>query len=311
MTELQQSLIMRLNLFEKKLRRIHAPDYFHLYWNDNCASAVCRKYGQMPEVVPEQHPDPPGIPWRGMGEISLQGRERECEACGNTGAGYAVDFPAETASVSAMRKIWEKNRHYNLMPLLNALPHLKLPENWVLDFFQEGSDAGSAPHLYVRKKEAPREPDWFLRLKKNERSADRDVSPYAKIIPEHSAAGAWELVLFHELANQFHLHRHAGFGQQRIIPDLEKFFRGRASDEITGKDVLRSLKEEDTCSALCRWNILPDVTVKGVHAAVTYTLFSPFHGFSRISRVISFSPEVRIGKAEILKHISFHCQIIY
>jgi hypothetical protein len=204
-------------------------------------------------------------------------------------------------------RLW---RHSSpLVPMMKALPHLHFPEGFLLDYYQEGSTAGSSPALYVRKPQEPRLPN-------NPKECLGDSMP--KVIyfdeavrPDHTPDGAWELVLLDALGHQFNLVWHAGTSMIYILYDMDEFFSGEYMGNKKVCDFNVDNLSEAERKELLSWDISPKVTWEEDGALVDYCVFSPWYGFTKIQRKVQFKPEILLSEDTIIKKVPYDCGYIF
>lgn len=196
-----------------------------------------------------------------------------------------------------------------LVPMMEVLPHLHFPEDSILDYFQEGSEWGAAPVLYVRKKDAPRIPDRVFSWAD---SSDIDIIPALQAVePEFSSEGAWEMVLLAELGTQFGLFWHACYDMLRIIYDLDEFRGGRYVGKRDCDECRKLALSNEDWKEIASWNITPKVNMKEDRAIVHYCVFSPFGGFFMVRRTLLFRPILKLMPPVRVKKIEYSCGIRY
>lgn len=205
----------------------------------------------------------------------------------------------------------KKTNDYSLMPLMEALPHLKIKEGYVLDFVQCGSRMGSRPILYTRKINAERFPDWFIDKSFNAKADLKADNEWENmLLAEPSPESVWEAVLLAELGFQFNLWWHSGYEQKEIVDNLTVFF-AESQESLFTKRIRESIIGEKY-DKLQKWEFKPRVEMNGNSGTAYYCTFSPFRGFSLLKRKVSFDNwKVSIAEAETIDTISYYCGIRY
>lgn len=202
-----------------------------------------------------------------------------------------------------------KVRHNSpLFPIMNVLPHLHFPEGTVLDCYMQSDPLGLGSELvlYVRKGDEPRLPDRYSSISD---SAEKNPDIFKTVTPEFSPKGVWELILLAELGTQFNLVWHANYNLRRIICNMEEFFSGwycGCYDDCCFK--VDQLSEQEK-SKLLSWDIEPKVKMLQDRALAKYCIFSPFSGFFKVEREISFKPELQLSKPRIMRVNFYDCGI--
>lgn len=196
---------------------------------------------------------------------------------------------------------------------LDVLTHLRLPPDFVLDYYYHGMgdgvdvSGGGEPILYVRhKQDTPLTIHPDSCLNDDDRSAMfgtwSPVRASALLIPDCSEASWFELVLFRIMAPQFYLHWHANYNDFQIVASREQL------EKII--EASSRMKPETVAAASnLSLKVLVDFGEPN-HVSVTYAGFTKWGGLSRREvRISNHFPYLNIGDSIIRETVNYHCGI--
>jgi len=146
-----------------------------------------------------------------------------------------------------------------LLPILNALPHLRLGVLGRLDCNVSGGKWGAHSLFVIRQ--------------------DKTVVPLTLIL-DGSADSAWECVLLRIASHQFFLGWHAAYEHYNIVTDIRRFAE-EVNSSRAGERAWRAIGEEGQ-GRLLKNNFTPKVSIADNMATVSYYVFSSFGGLYHV-----------------------------
>ena len=176
--------------------------------------------------------------------------------------------------------------------LLQAVPHVTLPDGYRLA-------AKVTPHGCDSKAE-------FLGVKEGRR-----LPIWHVLCPDGTPESYWEAVVLWFETNQFYRCRHANYGSEELVPDLQSFLRECYTfGGETGKTIFKSLSQKD------RWQLVqmafrPELNPVEDGCKVYYTAFAPFGGFIRYCATIQNWGNASIIQARRIEQIKYRCPVMF
>ena len=179
---------------------------------------------------------------------------------------------------------------------LDALPHLRLPDGYCLDYYYWKTASSGAPWIYAREVSRPPCSDLGERGK-----ANGCFEPLELLMPDGSCDSWFELELFRRIAGQFRLSWHAAYFDFQFVTDpdtLERILTTHAYGMKPG--FVDQAKRLETTVA---------VTKSGKGVTLEYLGFSKWKGFTRHLERISRRPPYDVLESKSAQHLAWHCGV--
>ena len=175
-----------------------------------------------------------------------------------------------------------------LKPFLDALPHLKLAEGAILDCFLCGDEWGARGEFKIRQ--------------------GNDVKPL-QVLPDGTAASAWECVLLRRASQQFFLGWHAAYDACRIVTDIRRF-EEEVDLPFAGDRAWAEIGESGR-TRMMRNDFAPTVVLENNQATVIYYVFSAFGGLLKLTDHVDMVSGKILGKTNVEQIVKYECGVRY
>ncbi len=236
------------------------------------------------------------------------------------------DFGGVVAAMTALHKQANAERPKNLegkngerneaefdvARYFQVLKHLSPPGGWVLDYAYPYGEANGRPHLYLRKSSDPRfktmgEYTNAVGDFRAQADAEKEVPELLKL--DGTPESFFELVVFRELAGQFHLSWHANYRDTEIVTsqkDVERIIASLEQNRF-GRPLNAEQKSEARKLYIApRVRFLDDAT-----AEVSIVTFGKWSGFVRHTHQILRQPPHRFVKSAKTDLVKYSCGIMF
>lgn len=205
---------------------------------------------------------------------------------------------------------------FNVNDYLKGLPLLKLADGYVLDYVYWTTLGGGAPHLYGRKKDAPRISSPYLMMFLTEKSDVEQIAyvPYlSALTTDDSIEGYIQLAVFNHLCEQFYLSWHGGYRNAPLIAS----YRGMQRFLSNPDNVMRSKQQKKYGLPIAiqdearRIDPSPRVRILDNAVLVSLVAFSDWEGFFRQTLVFSRTSPHQILSNEKENLVKYNCGIMF
>lgn len=164
---------------------------------------------------------------------------------------------------------FDPNRYFR------AFPHLRMKDQFTLDYVYHQDGMGGYPLLYARPVNQPPYPDEAAY-----RAAGDHPNYLDFVIPQDNPEGYFELAIFAMMANQFYLDWHANYNDWRVVCDrdgIEAVLESISDGNPPG----RPMTAEQQREARAIERPAPTVALTDETATVTMLAFTKWGGFYR------------------------------